>query len=461
MTTAVDVNALLVPSIGTYKSQELQFNSTNFEHSQPRSFTIVPDGGLTTATVPVSSDHETKFMIPQGCYNFGKSNLRFDFKSNEAKDDAKTFWIREDLLPFISVHLRTQTGQVDICNLMGVDHYHRIVSKAETPIDKFLTMSFTDALKPCDKEAKDNLVGITTETGSRNYIEPEYYDIAEAKAAHSTFYRMVRFEDVFKNHFLGMDKMLYFPEALELSIRWQAASHWGIVPATKTDATGAADNAGTISLSNLSLIMKRESDAAVIASLTESVLRAPPGNPFVINVPDVTYIKLPGAVGTDVSVTFQLGAPHGKRIKKIFAIPINDTESKGTRYDSGNIGGAKVGRYQTLIDGNPIQPNAIPVSATSLGDWFAHRDKLSGTALSNFKIYRRNWFICDDFSGQTEDNKVMNTGEHNVVTGHPVNIGSKYELISTNAAAVQWYFYVVGQKTLRIAPAHLGGIGFQ
>lgn len=459
MTSAADVNADLSPALPDYKSPELQYSVVNFVHSQPRAHYVYPEGNITTATIPNSSDHETKFPIPKGCYNFGKSVIRYDAACTQALIALSNFWKRADMIPFISIQLRTAEGQLPVAQIMGADHYSRIVNKAETPFTDFVTNGSLAPLYPCNVEDSKNYIGDgALSGGTRSFLEPRYYqcgDDGDAAQA-DPMSRAIKLEN-FKNSFIGMDKMVYFPEPMELVIRWQHANHWFFSAVTLTGVSTEAT--GTVALSNIALVMQKESNKDIIAELTASVMQPPGGVPFALHVPDVTHIKMAGASGANVSVSLRLGSTHGKRITKIYAIPQNATESKHTRYDSNNVAAAKITRFQTLIDGNPIQPNAIPVDANVWGDWYLLEDKLKGTAILDQEVYRRNWFICDDFSGITEKNKLP-SGEYNVVTGHPVEVGSIYELVTDNAQNVQWYFYIIGQKTLRIAPPHLGGIAF-
>lgn len=458
MASSAEVNKDLPTQIPKIDAPQLDYNVVSYAHSLPRTIRILKEDGKTTDTI-TNNDLEMKFKIPAGTYNLSRSILRYTWVPAAAPGTADRYiWAHADLLPIRQIRLATQEGGVIMTDLMYADHYSRIIPKAETPLNQFLTQDSMDSIYPCNELAAANFMGPTNTSGVVNYLETKYYRIGGNNANIAPETKSIELS-TFKNTLLDLDKMVHYPEPLELTIWFRPRSHWYFLSEDANDAKDSHDATQNINLSNIELYMRQESDPTIDAECKNAVLNAPVEQPFTLYTPVVTARSMIATSGPNSSIQLQLGTGMGTRLTKVYAIPQNSNESKNTLYDSNNESKAKVSRYQTKFNALNVQPNAISVDSRE--DWFQVKHLLKGSAIMNSKIYERNWFILDDYSGITEETKsIFPMGKNNLVCGRKLQLGDVFELVTDNTSALNWYIFFVGQRVLRIAPLSKGGIGY-
>lgn len=458
MTSSADVNRDIPASIPKLDSPDISYDIASYAHSLPRMIRFLRDDGKFDNIEIGAVPEEMKFKIPAGTYNLSKSVLSYSW---EAKGNmaAQQMWARADLLPILRVRLATQEGGSVLTELMYADHYTRIVNKAETPLVKFLTNDDRDALYPCNTLVADNKTGFGQLTGSVNYLEPKYYRVAAAGVAPLVAETKNVELSIFKNTLLELDKMIYYPEPLELTIWFQGRNSWYFEAKSADAADSPLDASQDIKMNGLSLFVRQESDPTIDAECKDAVLNASIDAPFTLYTPVVTSRKMPTVQGFGSSMQIQLGTQMGTRLTKVYAIPQSLPESKGLQYDSSNFGALKVSGYQTKFNSLNVQPNIVNVRRDE--DYMQIKDIIKGTAIMNRDVHLQNWFILDDYSGITEETKsIYPPGKHNLVTGKKLQLGDTFELVADTGANLQWYIFFVGQRVLRIAPFGKGGIGY-
>lgn len=462
MTSSADVNAVLPAAIPKLESPEIDYNVASFAHSQPRLVRILKEGGTQTATVGGSTE-EIKFTIPAGTYNLAKSMLTY---AADVENDATVtwyMWFKADILPIQEIRLTTQEGGYELTKLTFVDHYSRIVPKAETPLEKYLTNDRGDVIYP-SLSATNNYPGPSNQAAVPNALDPRYW-IVHHQALTVSQYKNIELS-TFKNTLLALDKMVYYPEPLQLTVVFKDRNSWYHESKSNSrpdgaDAGGAdrRDAQQDIKLSDIALYMKQESDPTIDAECKAAVLHAPADQPFTLMVPVTTGRKMVGSAGNNGGFQINLSSAMGTRLQRVYAIPQDASESKHSRYLSTNSMGTRVRSFQTRFNSVNVQPHAV--SSTGGEDYLHVRQLLKGSVFMGRDSYMRDWFILDDYSGITDDVESMYPpGKHNLVTGKKVNAGDIFELVTDNAVAVQWYVYIVGQRVLRIAPLGKGGISY-
>lgn len=458
MSSSADVNRDIPASIPKLDSPDISYDIASYAHTLPRIVRILPEGGDRKVDVGTSGQ-EVRFKIPAGTYNFSRSVFRYSWATQA--DAALGQAVREDVLPIQQVILATQESGVELTKLVYADQYSRIANKAEVSFDKYITQDELDPVYPSNDLVANNVIGPIAEVASVNYLEYKYTKIA-ADTKTLTGSKAIEL-NAFKNTLLDLDKMIYYPEPLLLSIWFTGCGSWyQLRDDAKSDLKElAADGDKDVKVADLELFMKQESDPTIDAECKAAVLNAPADAPFTVYVPVVNGRRTTALSGSSAAYQVPLGSSNGVRLTKVYATPIPAPHAANTRYDSSNAGGVKVERYQTKFNSINVQPDAVDVKNN--GDWYTVRDRLKGTAILNNAVYKRNWFILDDYSGITDETKALfPPGKHNLVTGKKIQLGDVFEIVADHPASVSvvWYLFFVGQRVLRIAPPGKGGIGY-
>ena len=229
MTSSADVNAQLPSAIPKVDAPDLDYEIASFGHGLKAYVRRLQENGDNKLTIQASQT-EAKFRIPAGTYNFSKSFLRYAWEPENASSaggDPTHYaqWSKEDVIPIFSIRLATQEGGIVMTELIYADQYVKRVQKAETTLSKFLTQNQLDPFYPCDELATANLVGVGTQAGSRNYLETKYSEVSAVDTKLPVVDKLI-YLNTFKNTLFDLDKTVYYPEPMELSIMFQSRDHW-------------------------------------------------------------------------------------------------------------------------------------------------------------------------------------------------------------------------------------------
>jgi hypothetical protein len=82
-------------------------------------------------------------------------------------------------------------------------------------------------------------------------------------------------------------------------------------------------------------------------------------------------------------------------------------------------------------------------------DWRLNQPFCSDSVLSNYAIYQKNWFHCDDFTCP-KNNTVGDVSSDNIKNGLPMERGLQYQFIATttNSAYIHDNFAIFSREVL-------------
>jgi len=236
-----------------------------------------------------------------------------------------------------------------------------------------------------------------------------------------------------KGTFFAMNKNIIFPEKMILEVEFSPAKIGYTTTSPPFAAVVGPLNfaAGVgISISNAKYYHCVETDPDIIKHAEAELAKG-----MMLPIPVVTVVRkqqTTAAAGSEWTLDLPLDAnTYGPVIQQIITTIMPSTDSSGsdTCYEHDNTAGRRIARYKTLIDGNPIQQSDI--DCTKYDDWLLHRKMLeeSKSILKNKEQYQRDWFHCEDFSGNE------NSSDRMVMAGKKNN-GFLYSFNCTSQGAI-------------------------
>jgi len=257
---------------------------------------------------------------------------------------------------------------------------------------------------------------------------------------------------IFKNTFLELDKLIYFPNGINLKITWapstKIAYTTNAINSPFTDAAALTEN---VQINNLKLNIAVETNVLLKTTIINKVKNGS----YTVQFPSVqTHFRTVGS--NNQTVEYEITTALGLRLQKIYHSLFNNNQSSNTAYDNNNINGVKTSSYQTYLDSNPLQVALIDCNEKQ--DYYLHKNILRKSVLTNANIYQYNWFHCDDFTGGLKNDEFVDVPQENVVCGLPL-VGHKYlwsiacnnPNVNNLPATYVHYTYIITQRELTMS----------
>lgn len=447
-----------------------------YKHSQ-----VYQQSGGQTQTLTASGGNESVFELPSKVFNLARSQLNFTLTPSAAGTAGTQYnWLFTDcVFPIRQIQLYTKSG-IYLCDLLEVGNYTKIVSKAETKLDDFLTYPLVQGNDIVSNSwgrfsCRNNaLVSSNTRTAaspfaqrfdgggttpavsnaSINYTEPKYLEPGAAVDSATPVLNVKLPLGHIKNTILALDKDVYFGDVLLLKIIWAGYNKSGFRATSVTNpALVPTALAFNIAVSNLILYLACEQNEAI----NQQLITQYKSSGLSMLIPYTYLFRYNPGELSSASITIRLSRANGIRLQKIYLSAFNSAESAATSYDCSNnttaddVGTTKIQTFYTMLDNNRLQD--ININCANSEDYMMLESKLKGSVVQSADIYKYNWFWLEDFTGA--ENKLIDDYD-NLEAGLNLDVERKYDfnMLSQRATpqAFNFYVYAVCQKLLTISP---------
>jgi hypothetical protein len=477
-------------------AEELDYRPQAASYPRYRYARVAPISGVNNPVLSVSGGEYQEFLIPAVVHNLAKTKLRFDITLAAGGAGVHSA-IFKDCMPMIqSMSLRTQSGiQLAQCNY--VHKFTKLMWRAQKKeslntndkgngfvsagilIDKALVEgprasgsdinagSLTSTVRllarypaTLSEDTATPANVLVSTVGVSTAMDIQTIEVSSANTAMTLSY-LVPLSLIAPHSLMASNRDLFFNEPLVLNIVWNGTNRIYTLPLT-ADVVGNVDaitatpgNGGppvswgtpavTVQMANLELHLARE-DNPEIAAMVINAVRSPAGLSFLADSYMVGKTTINGS--TSHTASMRLGG-DGSLLRAVYTAPFFTTETGPLAYDNGNENGFKTNVVYTTLDSNRLQDNQLNISATQFDDWIYMREQLKGTAYTSLNQYRRNFFLVDNFAGNS-----LAELQHaaNKVSGIPVGSGRDYQIVASTAVAktLNWYIFAVFQKKFTI-----------
>lgn len=459
--STAETNTNVPSELRTIKSPEISYEVATLEHSQPYFTKKAPKNNSKLHTIEPGSTTDMAFVFDPLTYNLSDFVLHYkaDFTSTVATGgDALTGYYTyafADVVPIQTVELKGQNTGTVLARINNASAYLTLISKLEASKEKFLSRTASDANRPCQSDINVTYANLPTAApyNEFKYVETGIpHPAALPTTTHTIANRYLRFGDIFKYTALGLNKMWFPTEPLELTITWMASPGWMVesVHATIPSSTPLATIA-PIALSDVYIDMCHEQSGTVV----DRQCRELANKGMVLYSPTVTSESRAMSDSSEGSVTYAMSSAVGKKLSKVILVPALAAPVPNLRHSYANVNGARVEHYQTRFNSVNIQPVAVQVK-DSQSDWILNRKLLERSAMWNIDVYRRNWCIIDDFSGYAKKESVLPFEDDSIFVGKDVNPRDNYEISAkVGISAINMIAYFVGSQKIIVKPEGL------
>lgn len=407
--------------------------------------------------VPVTADGTTQvqFKLPYNTvYNLSKSKIA-TLIPVPAQGGTVVSNTVADAWPFGNQTVSFETGNgLQLLNLPESSKYTKILTKINTPFNQYMTSDLTDIphVVPSSLTDAQNPTGLGTAGSS--FFESQYYRQSAAGVANAipVFYELSNFVHTI----LSLDKDLYFSQNdmyLKYTIGGTKAYSFQSATGTITN-TPATLSSPIVELQNVYLYLAVEQQPQIIESIVQAYQTS--GLRILFDYPIVT--KYQSAASSNQAVVIPFVPAQGKYLKRIYHTLWNTGEYTNTALDcENNVANPKVLSYNTYLDSMKLQDDQITAAKapdTTLklmyaDDWRLNQPFCSDSVLSNYAIYQKNWFHCDDFTCP-KNNTVGDVSSDNIKNGLAMERGLQYQFIATttNSAYIHDNFAIFSREVL-------------
>lgn len=495
-------------------SSEIEYSKIDYNHPTYRMSRILPQVGSTNQLINPGGGDETIFEIPVKTFNLARSVLEFTI--SPAVTGAQLCAYKDCLTPIRQIQFVTRTG-IYMCDIDNVPNYTKIVWKAETPLQEYLTydkfrsgtatvtsvgagryLRSINAIAATDQRYQDNtFVDVS-------YLEPQYLEVGTNTTRTPCYFIELPLGAIY-NTIFSVDKDLYLGEIVLLRIVWNATNRifFNKVNATKpaaANATNVTAFTGQVQLNDLMLYLAVEKNIEIENQLKSVVA----SSGFNVLIPYVYQAKNNIGPAPSHTISLRYNRGHGRRLVKIYHSTFNNNETVSigavatggsqrviaTGYDNDNraviyLGWdgtdntnavprnrSKVQVFYTMLDNERLQE--FNLVCADYDDYMILKDKLKGSIIQSADMFYYNWFYVDDFSGLEDLTKKPYNSE-NLEVGLDLSIERKWDFyaqqVNTIAAAdadtaansvdaananggqYNHYTFAITQKMLTVSPA--------
>ncbi len=364
----------------------------------------VPLNNMSSSSVTLNNGTTTvlEWKLPTRVYNLARSYISATVTASAAPA-GKVNWMYEDVFDLGNNITFGSAQGVNLVDLNFAANYSKIARRLNTKLEDFLGNDDMSALYKCNSDVAANRIpalgGGLVGNASDNYIESQYACAGGAAAALQR-YRQYPL-DTFAGTLLGVDRDFYAPveQYLRVTAGIPDKTTWysddPIQPALNPFL-----NPNGVTYSDLYLYLCIEQNPEIILGMIQRY----ESRQMIYRIPYTTGFKTVGttAAGSVTNVSLNFPQQYGKRLKRIIHTPYNPVETMNTAFDCDNTGGKKVISYQTYLDSQQLQDQAITCSAPANGlanmqDWKENKKFAEKTVYTSKENYQRNWFHIDQF----------------------------------------------------------------
>lgn len=405
-----------------------------------------------TITLTSSSNPECIIEIPNKLYNYGWGAFETSMTIATA-GSARYAHFKADALSLIRTLEFYTTSGVYPVRIENLEHYLDVTTLYEISLAETISN---------DNFAKDGGVYEGTRTSNSlatnnirsggdvskdNYLEPLYY---LASSANTPMTIKVKFKLAnLIGTILCLDKDQYFGEITYLRLVFNNTTK-GIVLNSDSATDPSSDieaYTGNITLSNIRLLLPRETNQLVISNIMSKVSTT--GLSY--DIPFIHGMKF-NMSGTYQSVNFIISPFMGSRLLRIYISHYNNDESLNTVYDRDNTAGAKVTSFFTTLDNEKLQQ--YDLVCANYDDYYYMRQYIEKSCIINSDMYQyfNVWIenFCDGNDNAETRLKKMRSGT--IVDGKPILKDWKYEknLTCATTDALNHYVFILTLRRITI-----------
>jgi len=437
--------------------QTLDYQSKQLENSSYTHMKIVRQSGSQSA----NAGDDLQFEIPVQAVNLGRSYLTYDITTTVTGGASTDYiWHHEGIVPFQSVQLFTRGGQY-LCDIRDdATMYSRIVGSIDSTDTELeegsghpeqnAAAAPVDIVEPLHPSSgSERYVGYSaTQSTDKPYWEQRYLSRGPATDGSATFTQKKLLPLKFlKDTIFEVDKSILFREVIVLKVKLAAKEKLAYTARDDSNTAAASAAISSVAFSNINLYVAQERNASVVEALNAQT-NSQEGFSLLVPFPSLYTNNINNS--NKHNITIRLNKYHGSSLKKIQSVCAVQADNNSDAYNFENIANDKVQDYYTNINNNRLTEFNV-VSADNL-DWMTHKKRCKGTPIYNAKIYKRNWFIEDEFSNCADKMSDMKTKDTNVYSGIDLNEEIRYDIYATMASSLsrKWFSLIHGQKVLNI-----------
>lgn len=451
-------------------SEELDNRIKVNNHSQTIYRQITPQGSSSVTLSATSSIGPTDVIISSSVFCPQKSRLNFQLTI--ATPGAGNYtWLNANALTLLSrvVLYDTNTSSL-LLDISNFEKYASMVVPPSTSFEEFTTKASSrqDAYDPqilAATGAVSQLFPYEDIGKSNSLVNPTFDGANLASAALGCNSYMSRkqcfvgavnsavFVDfsipfsAFKHSFLSVNRNVYSPSNLCLSLYWNSVDNFGWLGTSGTaPQTGAASHTGIASINNISVQIANEKNLEIISDTINSVMTS--GLVLPIGYP--TAIRTSLAAAGSHSYQISISRAYGSRILAILTSPFNVAATINLRNEHER---ADITSFNTFIDGTAIKyPNGYN---TLLGQdfYYQNREHMKLSSVQSMGEYvKADYVWVDGFFGE----KPLHMLDQTVTDGLDVTKSSvTWQLQATNSGTTAFIYVtvIIGQKTASFTSA--------
>lgn len=463
MSSIADTSQMPAVVSKSLNMHEYNLESSTYEYNNRNSTT-------NNSTIPLSTagGELVEFIIPPGYVNFGKSYLTGYFESGGVSGvfpiafaNGLTFVSSITVQDSATGTILMQTNNVNRLSeyYMRREMRYDDIAARDCAIntgsgipDGFDGIHEGIALKTTSSLRYDN----STKRASDFRVEPGYLMTQTILGGAATISGTLnygfryQFSDVLKHTFLGLNKDLYIPTEIKISMTMARHSQSVFTSLSGAGFDTLAEPTAGGNLKNFQLMLASPVNAAVRSKLMSEV-QSGQGMKLLIETLHSTNNTLSTS---DQTVVLRVQKGLGDTIKKVDFIPYN-TATTGTNvnnwYDHSNItvsGNPAVGvSYGCKVSScygkvNDKRWNVQDFTESKGDYWKQNREYFKDTGINSLTEFQQNWGFTMKFDNSESNlNKSTNLPDENFNDGLPIDGEKQLELYATtgvSGAALNW-----------------------
>lgn len=448
-------------------AREIDYKTVDLSHGTYIMNQLTPMTGGTTATITITGGNDVIFEINPKVINYSKSYIKYTQSCPALATNATTAYAEGcPAIRQIQFYTRGRCMPVDIAD---VNKYLAGIGRHVNKIDSVLgwdnptvTAAYSSAngynqTLYCSNNTAANVprpfdsASAAVGTAKTSFLEPAYLMVGTAQNAINLTNWNIPLS-CFYNTLLAMDKDILFNETCYLRIVWApSTSIYYTHTATANVYTGSAPAVGDVSMTNIGLFLATEQNPLIEADLRKKVSEG-----FSIPIPFVYANKI--ALGTgSITCSTRYSRGHGKKLKALYWIPYNLTESGRSGYDHSNSINAGVGTKITdfFVTVNNNRMHQFNLSCANGDDYLIARDTLKGSCILSSNEFYYNYMnkinFCDNYS--PIDKPQFSPSEQNWSDGLLLDTEQLIDIRATATIGLNHYIFAVVERALNISDA--------
>jgi len=353
-----------------------------------------------------------------------------------------------------------------LCSLNYVDKKQKMTMRRTNKINDVMTWDrgtatalntpiVFEGLMCNNSVVNGNLFKRPDNSNPRNYIlEPCYLNVGGAGTETPVINCRLDF-DKLKRTVFAVNKDLYCGDkTVNLKITWAPPNTMFWDATTVADPeTGAADPAGTFTITNLAIYLALQIDPKIQAELRNQY----DSSGLTYLIPSTTVYRQQLTNNTSHSLNLlNVNKTIGSKLKRIYWSAFNSQEKWNTTYDNSNLqgGAAKFTNFNIEINGNALwEGNGFNTATFDNYNYF--KGKLRGSCILGVDDYYYNHCVEIDFTDRLPVYKEMAIPENDTVDGLDLIENNWNIVINANGtpanAALVHYVFIETMRVLNIS----------